>query len=328
MNFVDPVKPPALDRAIAGRKAWTRADLAPADWRVAIPVKCQAEIAATVATLRRHPLPTLVLSPTDYELGATSAFMADVKARLDEGPGLVVLDRLPVDAYSKDELTQIYWLLSSLIARPVAQSFDGTLLYDVIDTGRKIATRVRGDKTNQELTWHTDYGFNLPPPYIGLLVLRTARKGGRSSVVSLASVHNAMLARYPALLARLYRPFHWNRQGEHGEGEPITHALPIFRYEDGRLYSRYNRRLIEAGAKLTESPLTESDIAALDALVDVMNDPALSLDFDLEPGQIQYLANFDCVHRRTDYIDHDAPDAKRHLVRIFLRDGGARSYMG
>ncbi|MSO76944.1 MAG: hypothetical protein EXQ87_08550 [Alphaproteobacteria bacterium] len=328
MNTVDVVTPTILDRAITGRKAWTRADLAPADWLVPIPDKCLAEIAATVATLSRHPLPTLVLSPRDYGLTATSTFMGQVKTQLDEGPGLVVLDRLPVEAYGKDELTRIYWLLSSLIARPVAQSFDGTLLYDVIDTGAKIATRVRGDKTNQELIWHTDYGFNHPPPYIGLLVLRTATAGGRSSVVSLTSAHNAMLARHPDLLARLYQPFHWNRQGEHGEGEPITHSLPIFRYAGRRLYGRYNRRLIEAGARLAETPLTNMDVAALDALVGVMNDPALGVDFDMEPGQIQYLANFDCAHRRTDYVDHDAADAKRHLVRIFLRDEGARSYMG
>ena len=64
--------------------------------------------------------------------------------------------------------------INELLGEPVAQNVQGDRLYDVRDTGQLTATRVRGDLTRQELSWHTDYGFNFPPPYLGLLVLRTA----------------------------------------------------------------------------------------------------------------------------------------------------------
>lgn len=34
------------------------------------------------------------------------------------------------------------------------------------------------------------------------------------------------------------------------------------------------------------------------------------------------------THMRTEYEDYEEPEAKRHLVRIFLRDEGRPSYMG
>jgi len=320
--------PPMPASPIRDGRAWTRATLRREDWLLPLPADCLAEVADAVEGLRRSPIPTIALGLDDVDMPACRAFMRDVRRRLDEGPGFAVLDRLPVDAYSKAELTAVYWLLSWMIARPVAQSFDGTLLYDVIDTGKKIATRVRGDLTNQELTWHSDYGFNRPSPYIGLVMLHDAISGGDSFVVSFTSACNAMLERAPERLARLFRPYHWNRQGEHPEGDPVTSWNPVFSFDGTRLKGRFNGRLIRVGHELAGEPLDAEGAAALQALLETFDDPSLWAEFRLEPGQIQFLANHACVHRRTAYVDHDDPDRRRHLVRIFLRDDGRRGYMG
>ena len=55
--------------------------------------------------------------------------MAEAKAVLDRGCGFVVLDRLPVRELGRERSKDLYWLLSSLIARPVAQAFKGMMLY-------------------------------------------------------------------------------------------------------------------------------------------------------------------------------------------------------
>ena len=320
--------PPMLEAVVRGRKAWRRDTLRRDDWFVPIPEKCLAEIATVVDRLRENPMATIALDRNDYQLAACSRLMKRVRGVLATGAGFAILDKLPVDRYSKEELTAIYWLLSGMIARPVAQSFDGTLLYDVHDTGKKIATRIRGDKTNQKLAWHTDYGFNHPPPFFGLMVLRTGKAGGESAIVSLGHVHNVMRRDFPDQLARLYKPFYWNRQGEHPPGDPITNVNPMFRYEVDRLRARVNLRLLQVGYQLMDEPMDDDGIAALEALYKVMDDPANHFDFSVEAGQIQYLNNWWCAHQRADYVDFEEPDRRRHLVRIFLRDGGARSYMG
>jgi alpha-ketoglutarate-dependent taurine dioxygenase len=321
-------EPLIANRVLRGRKAWRGCGLRRENWLVPISDACLAEIETVLSTLRENPMTAIALDTADYRLAACQRLMKRVRAMLDRGVGFAVLDKLPVEAYSKDELTAVYWLLSSLMVRPVAQSFDGTLIYDVHDAGKKIATRIRGDLTNQKLAWHTDYGFNHPPPYIGLLVMRTAKSGGESCVVSLYSAHNELHRRRPDLLARLYRPFYWNRQGEHPSGDPITSINPLFVYDGKRLDGRVNRRLLEVGYELMNELMDEDGAAALDALYEIMNDPALNFTFNLEAGQIQYLNNWHCAHQRSAYEDYDEPDRRRHLVRIFLRGEGARSYMG
>ena len=294
-----------------------------------IPPAALAEIEAVVRTLRVHPVETIALDPRDYALDACRRFMARVRATLDDGVGFAVLDRLPADTFDKGELTKVYWLLSGMIARPVAQSFDGRLLYDVLDTGARIGTRVRGDLTRQELSWHTDYGFNHPPPHIGLLVLRTAREGGTSRVASMLATHNLLRDRHPALLRRLYEPFCWNRQGEHAEGDAVVHRFPVFSYDGEEVRGRFIKWLLYKGYELTGEPFDQPGQDAIETMFDIMSEPERHVSFSLEPGQIQYLNNFRIAHCRTEYEDAAGdPEARRHLVRIFLRNEGKRSFMG
>ncbi len=310
------------------RTAWRRSDVSETDWLLPIPDDCLAEIDLIVRSLREHPVPTLVLSPDEFEMTACRRLAAHLKDMLESGIGFAVVDRLPVDAYGKEELLAVYWLLSQMLARPVAQAFKGTLLYDVHDTGKKTDVRVRADLTNEDLSWHTDYGFNHPPPYIGLLVMRTALSGGVSSAGSLHTAHEVLRERDAGLLQRLYEPYIWNRQGEHPEGMPICTSNPIFSDHGGALRARFNRALQPIGYRLVGREIDQAGMDALNALHDILSEPENHVDFVLEPGQMEFLNNSRIAHRRTAFVDHDDPALKRHLSRIFLRDEGRRSYMG
>jgi hypothetical protein len=310
------------------RTAWRRSDVTERDWLLPIPDACFAEIDAIVRLLRGDPIPTLVLSPTEFDMPECRRLAGRLKDVLDSGIGFAVLDRLPVESFSKDELLAVYWLFSQLVARPVAQAFKGTLLYDVHDTGKKTDTRVRADLTNEDLSWHTDYGFNHPPPYIGLLVLRTALSGGVSSAGSLHTAHDVLRERDPGLLQRLYEPFVWNRQGEHADGMPICTSNPIFSVQGGVLRARFNRALQPVGYRLVGREIDQDGMDALNALHDILSEPENHVDFVLAPGQIQFVNNARVAHRRTAFTDYEDPALKRHLSRIFLRDEGRRSYMG
>jgi len=323
-----PAVPLMFEDAIAKPLAWIRDEVSESDWRVPVPAQALAEIDQVIDILRANPMDIRALCPDDYPLEACRALMDRVRHQLDHGIGMVVLDRMAVERHDKESLTAIYWMLSSMISRPVAQSYDGRLLYDVRDTGKKTDTRVRADLTNQEISWHSDYGFNFPPPYLGLLVLRTARSGGISKAASMMTVHNDLREKRPDLLRRLYEPFHWNRQGEHPEGAPVTHFFPIFQCHDGVVRSRFNPALVPKGYELVGLQPDALGLEALREAGKIMSDERNHITFVLKPGEIQYVNNFRLAHLRTDYDDYDEPDRKRHLVRIFLRDFGRRSYMG
>ena len=64
--------------------------------------------------------------------------------------------------------------------------------------------------------------------------------------------------------------------------------------------------------------MTEDQAAALAAVERIANDPALYLDMEFRPGDIQFLKNSVTLHKRTEYEDWDEPERKRHLLRLWL----------
>ena len=311
---------------------WTRDTIRPADWTVALPAAALAELRTVLSQLRRAPLPTLLLDPADFALDACRGAMDEVRRVTQDGAMFAVLDRLPMAEMTRDEAVQLYWLLSSLLARPVAQKLNGQMFFDVRDTGAKLkpGSGIRPTVTNVDLRFHNDNSYNeSPPDYVCLLCLHPARQGGVSQVMSVATVHRALEERFPELMDRLYRPFWYDRHAEHAPDEPSTFAAPIFeRAADGAVKARLALSEIYAGYELRGEPLDNETAAALSAVQSVFDRPELGVELDFAPGQIQYVNNRATGHARTDFVDHPEPERRRHLVRLWLRDHGRRSYRG
>jgi len=318
-----------IDRDIASPAAWTRATLRDGDGRVELAPACVAEIEAVAETLRANPLPVLALDPADFGLEHCRRAAARIAAMLDDGPGFAIVHRLPMERLRREDAIAAFWLLCSLIARPVAQKWDGTMVYDVRDLGRAPGNGVRPDVTNAEQSFHTDNSYNLcPPEYVGLLCLHPAMDGGVSRIVSLVSAHNELRRQDPALLARLYEPFVFDRQREHAPGDAMVTEHPVFEVEDGRLTGRLSRYQVRNGQALAGVPLDAAGEAALEALDEVMARPEMTADFHFEAGQIQLVHNRRIAHKRTAFRDWPEPERKRHLVRLWLRDRGRAFYHG
>ena len=331
MNATEIVTASRLTHRIEGKQAWTRDTLRQEDWLMKLPPDCLAELRRALIRFRDNRLPMFLLDPADFDLPACRAFMARVKAVVDDGVMFAVVDRLPIEEMSRDEATNLYWLLASLMARPVAQRFDGTMLFDVRDTGAKMVpgSGIRPTVTNVDLTFHNDNSYNeTMPEYVTLFCLSQALSGGISRVLSMYSVHNAILERHANLLPRLYEPFFYDRHAEHEKGETPYRSAPVFSYDGTDLTVRIAHREILGGYALRGEPLDEEGRLALDAVKAVFDTPEIRTDLTFEPGQIQFVNNRRTGHARTDFVDGDRPDQKRHLVRLWLRDHGQRGYRG
>jgi alpha-ketoglutarate-dependent taurine dioxygenase len=316
-----------LDHEITDRRAWTRDTVSAADWTVTLSGAALAEVFALAETVAQQPLPVLMLSPDQFELSACREAMARVRSILQDGIGVALVDRLPLDRLTTEQAIAAYWVLGQLIATPVAQKWDGTMVYDVTDTGRAYGYGVRGSWTNVELSFHTDNSFAVAPPdYVGLLCLMPAREGGISRFCSLYTVHNEMRRRHPRQLARLYRPFYYDRQAEHAPGAPKVAWAPCLRYEAGRLRARFSPALVRKGYALMETVIDAEGEDALAALAEVMKDTRLWMEFTIERGQLQYLNNQEFAHYRSEFKDDET--RKRHLIRLWFREHGRRFYDG
>jgi alpha-ketoglutarate-dependent taurine dioxygenase len=321
--------PPMLDTDVRDARAWRREALTPADWLVPLSPRCVDELDAVARELRRDPLPPLMLTPEPFALDACAEVMARVRARLRTGIGLAVLDRLPVERWSLEENRALAWILGSLLGRLVAQKWDGTMLYDVHDTGKTLEYGVRRSWTNLDLVFHTDAAWlDLPPELVGLYCLNPAREGGVSRFVSLMSVHNELRRRHPELLARLYRPFPWDRQAEHAPGDAKVSRRPVFSYEGGVLMACVNEQLIETGAELAGEPLDGEARDALVAMHAILDSPELAVQLTIQRGQVQFINNRAFAHARTDFVDSPEPHLKRHMIRLWTREEGRRTFHG
>jgi hypothetical protein len=320
-----------IDHPIAGPSAWRAGDIRSEDYRVVLSGACLDEIRRLADEIRAFPLPTVLRTPAEYDLPHCRAAMAQVSGLLKEGVRFAVVDRLPLDDLGTDEATAIYWLLASMAARPVAQKLDGTMIYDVHDTGAQAlpGSGIRPDKTNIEIRFHIDNAYNrAPPEIVGLLCLRPAKSGGVSRVLSFHTVHNELLAYHPEHLPRLYLPFWFDRQREFSPGEPETFSAPVFSDDDGELHGRFSLHQITGGYALKGEPVDNEGAAALAATLDIFERPGIAIDFDFAPGEIQFVDNRVLGHSRTEFEDFPEPDRRRHLVRLWLRDHGRRAYPG
>lgn len=323
---MQPTMAPSL---FSGGLAWAGAELPPAAGLLPIGPDAAEELEQAAALLADNPLPLLALDPRDLALPACTALMREAARLLAEAPGFVILDRLPVERLGKDTTTKLGWLLCRLLGRPVAQKWDGTMVYDVRDLGRPPGNGVRPDITNAEQNFHVDNSYNIcPPDHVALICLQTARSGGVSGLVSFQAAHNAMRQRHPDLLPRLYRPFIFDRQREHAPGDVMTHRAPVLEWRDGRLLGRISRFQIVNGHALANEPLDAEGSDALDAFNAILEEPALRFDFHFQPGQVQIVSNRALGHKRTGFEDWVEPDRKHHLVRLWLRDRGRPFYNG
>ena len=319
-----------LTELICGKHTWVKNELVTEDWFVTLSEACLSELRGVAQHLRRKPVPLFLLRPDDFLLDECRETMNRVRRILDEGVRFAVVDRLPLDGVSKNEAKALFWLLSTLVARPVAQKMDGTMIYDVMDTGLKAdaGTAIRPDKTNTEIVFHNDNAYNqTPPEYTALLCLQTAKKGPLSRIMGVNVLHNELLRRYPEVLPRLYTPFWFDRNAEHRPDEDRLLSAPIFTF-DGELMARVALHQLRNGYKLKGEKMDTAAVVAIDALEDVFRSPGLWLEFFFERCQLQFVNNFSIVHSRTAFEDHEEQEKKRHVVRLWLRDKGDRAYPG
>ncbi len=318
-----------LDHWVANSRAWTKDDINPQDCIIQAEDQVRDELLRMAELIDANPLPTVLRSIQQFEIPNTLELMDKVKRRLDQSPGVAVVDSLPLEDISIEQAIDIFWTIGQRIGRNVAQKWEGTMVYHVRDTGAQYKYGVRGSYTKVELMFHNDNAFGIKlPRYVGLMCLRPSLEGGLSRFCSLYSIHNQMLKRYPAELKRLYEPVFWDRQAEHAEGRPTVALAPVFRYEDERLWTRANPSLIMKGYEVAETTMDSETSDAVFALKEVSENPSLWFELPIERGHLQYLNNIDIAHYRSEIIDLPDPAKKRHLVRSWHRDTGHVTYDG
>lgn len=308
--------------------AWTGAEMAGRDdWVVRLGDAENAELRAALAAARAQGADVPGLTASDFPLPTLGSRLRALTEEVVNGRGFVLIRGLRIADLSVADTALIYWGIGSHMGRGRAQNAQGDMLGHVTDLGLDFRTdpNARGYQTRLRLPFHND-----AMDIVGLLCLQPARAGGLSRVVSSTAIHNTVLQRRPDLMDVLSSPFSIDRRGEAPDGKQPYYAGAIFeRMNEGmgegageRLFCRYNRTYIESAQRFAEVPrLTPRQIEALDLIDALCDDPALYLDMELQPGDMQFISNYTVLHSRTDYDDWPERERRRYLLRLWLDTG-------
>ncbi len=233
---------------------------------------------------------------------------------LNNGPGFLRLRNFPIESLVGPEIEHAYLGLGTLLGRPVGQDRDANVVTHIRDEGLRPGPGVRRYRTNRRQDFHSD-GSDL----VGLLCLHPAKTGGESKIASAHAVYNEMLCRAPQLVDIMYQQMPWDRNDEQSPGEapffqlaPITDVNGVPRIFFIAWYIRDSQR------HPTAPRLTHDQQAALSLAESIANDPAFNIEMNFRPGDVQLLNNSTVLHSREEYTDHDDPDHRRHLLRLWL----------
>lgn len=313
---------PPLPPEQLGPAAWYGPDMAArSDWITPLGPDHLAEIAAAVEPLVAREVAIAGIARGDVPLPTVAALLDRVRGELLRGRGFAVLRGLPLERMSAREAAVSFFALGAHLGAARAQNAQGHVLGHVIDLGLSSSDpSVRIYQTRERQTYHTD-----SCDVVGLLCLRTARRGGLSTLVSSTTIFNEMRRRRPDLLAHLFRPIATDRRGEVPAGMKPWFEIPVFSWYEGHLTAIYQRQYIESAQRFPGAPrLGAEQIAALDLFDRLANDPALHLHMEFQPGDIQLVHNHTVLHDRTAFEDWEDPRLRRHLLRLWLACPGAR----
>lgn len=250
----------------------------------------------------------------DFPIPSLTDEIAYFVDELENGRGFLLLRGLPIERYTDEQASIIYYGLGLHMGIPVTQNAKGDLLGHVKNIEAKDTKTVRVYETSERLPYHADLS-----DVVGLLSLRKAKSGGLSSLASAMTLYNEILEKYPEYLGILYRPVLMDNLGDGGPD-----FTPIFSYHAGKLSSRYMRGYIELAHEKAGNPLSKVEIEAYDIIDSILHDEDNRLDMLLEPGDIQFANNYTVFHSRTQFEDYEELELRRHLLRLWLKMPNSR----
>jgi hypothetical protein len=277
---------------------------------------------ALQTTLAKHKA-CHTMTKEDFPLGPSEKPLQQVLQQLENDLGMFVLRGIPAHKYTKPEMKMIYWGLGLHLGVALTQSGKGDVLGDVRNFGDQYHPSNptgRGYMTRIGLTFHTDSS-----DVVSLMVLQVAKSGGESMICSSVAVRNEIARRRPDLLKILYEDFYWSWKGGPPAGAGPYYKIPIFSEEGGRFSCRYIPPHIMTAQDYPEVPrLTEQQKEAIKLVGEVANEEKFHFAMMFEPGDIQLLNNHITLHARTEFVDGDTEETKRHLLRMWLAPFNSR----
>ena len=298
--------------------AWTAEEVrATADeWTYRLTADDIAELgAAADAALASGKSLDQVLSKDEFPLPNLGPKLDAIRKDVSFGRGFSLIKGVPVNEWTRAKSVAAYWIIGLQWGKAVSNNKKGHLVGHIKDLGhdpKHPETRLYATTAGQP--YHNDSA-----DIVTLLCLNNAKEGGVSSWSSSISVYNSIARRRPDLAEVLAGPWFYDRKGEVPPGKQPFFEIPVLNFHKGYLSINYSDNYYFASQRHPEVPrLTPAHLEAIREFNALAASDELRVDYVLEQGDIQILSNHSVLHSRGGFVDHEDPDKKRHLLRLWL----------
>ncbi|MDF1790527.1 MAG: TauD/TfdA family dioxygenase [Thalassobaculaceae bacterium] len=296
--------------------AWRVEDLTrDRGWIFTLEDRDRVQLAAAVKAAFEPGRDLLDYRREEFDLGPGLETISAAAREAHFGRGVSLIKGLPREGMDAEEFRLLTWAIGLHlgVARPQGKATH--YLSEVRSAGMDYRSAGgRGYNSNAKLDFHVD-----SCDLVTLSCYNKAKAGGQSMVTSSVSAWQALAAERPDLAETARAPFYFSRNQEEAPDEAPYYGQPIYDFQDGRLFCKWNRNRVRTAQELEGVPrLSDAQRETADLLDAILRRPELMFTMWLEPGDLQIMNNHVMLHSRTEFEDFEEPDQKRLLHRLWL----------
>ncbi|KAG4442198.1 hypothetical protein IFR05_002308 [Cadophora sp. M221] len=313
--------PAGFPKSIVSETAWTGTDIkndpTPERYILTLNQDQVAELEEACRKFRELGLPLDGVSQESFPLPTLGNELKTLARVLTDGVGFFRIHGLDSERYSSETNVIIYLGISSYIgAKRGRQDEYGNMLLHLTDLGSSAAAlnERQAPYSNVSQPFHTDTGADI----VALYSLGESECGGESQLVPMATVYNEIAKSRPDTI-RLLASHSWVFDS-FGQRPAYTIRPILFPIADDKVLISFVRRPLVGSMSSPRSrgipDLSDAQVDALNAVQFVGEQHAMSTK--LKAGEMLFWNNLALLHSRAGFTD--APDHRRHLVRLWLRN--------
>ena len=306
------MKPSEIDTAAAWRVDEIEKDQ---NWIFTLDDAARQKMADAAVAAYEPDRPYFDYSRDDFDLGTGLDVIEKAAQEAYFGRGLALVKGLPRYELNEAQFQLLQWGIGLHLGVARPQGKASQYISEVRAAGNVYrAAGGRGYNTNSGLDFHAD-GCDI----VSLACFNAAKAGGQSMVSSSVTAWLILLEERPDLAEIALQDFHFSRNQEEAPDEAPSYAQPLFDFEDGRLFAKWNRNRVRTAQDLDGVPqLTDAQRECCDLLDEILRRPDVMFTTWLEPGDLQLMNNHVMLHSRTEFDDYEDPAKKRLLYRLWL----------
>ena len=303
-------------------RSWQSRDLTEKPKKVSflLSPKIKNEIAESFNFVRANNLKLDTITQEDFRLPSLAKNMSELRERLDQGAGFIVVHTGLAEALTETEFEILGWALCNYFGQIIRQGIDHDLrLFTVADKGAANTDPTRIGASAKRSANHSDNGClePRPPCYLGLFCYQSSDQGGESTIISAQSILGTIINERPDLLSHYFQTYHFRAPQSHvWPSKGPTIQKPILEFKNGELLVHYARVMITPGMEMAGKPLSATQIEALDYLDEVLERPELNFKTLLSPGDLLVINNLAFLHGREAFSPESSVD--RNLKRYWM----------